>query len=29
MSAVHIRVRHDHDLVITQLGNIKVISIAF
>ena len=29
MSTIHIRIGHDHDLVITKLRDIKIISVAF
>ena len=29
MGTVHVRIGHDHDLVIAKLGDIKVISVAF
>ena len=29
MGTIHVRIRHDHDLVIAKLGDVKIISIPF
>ena len=29
MRTIHVRIGHDYDLIITKLGNIKIVSVAF